>query len=47
MKNKSKLKIKQNSSPVCYLESDGIRPEFKEVSKPVSIKEKQLPNSKK
>lgn len=47
MKNKSQPKTKQNSSPVCYAESNEIRPEFKEVSTPINDKAKQSTKAKK
>lgn len=45
MKNKPQPKVNQNSSPVCFAESNEIRPEFKEI--PVNDKAKQSPKTKK
>ncbi len=47
MKNKPEPKTKQNSSPVCYLESNEIRTEFKEITTSVDSKTRQSPKAKK
>jgi hypothetical protein len=47
MKNKLLPKVKKNSSPVCFADSDEVRPEFKEAPKPLAIDKKQTAKSKK
>ena len=47
MKNETLPKVKKNSSPVCFADSDEVRPEFKEASKPLTIGKKKASTSKK
>jgi hypothetical protein len=47
MKNKTKIKLKENSSPVCFAESDEVRPEFKEGLKTSDVEKNKSAKSKK